>query len=178
MSLADIITKVRSGEGNPHEDWLLIAGNAGDLKLDTDCALSIIEIDEDSPGLEEIVPRELKERGLTSTIDYQTLRDCIGWADRLAGRSDDAAAAEVIRYYIRFDAWPDRLGATDSPPADEIIDRLDREFFESLGPEREGTKCKRDGCSRGTVAFSAFCAVHHFESVKKKPCPYPGQRQA
>jgi hypothetical protein len=172
MSLRDVINKVRKREGNPHEDWLLIKGDPADLGLDTDCALAMIEIDEDSEELEEIIPAELQERGLWSTIDYQTVKDSIEWADRLAGQQDDEAVAEIIRYYIRFDAWPEKLGAPDPPPADKIIARLDREFYDSLGPEREGTTCRREGCSRGPVKFSPLCAAHHFESIKRKPCPF------
>ena len=172
MSLRDVITKIRNREGNPDEDWLFIKGDGDDLDLDTDCALAMIEIDEDSEEVEEIIPAELQERGLHSTIDYETVKASIEWADRLATSKDDEAAAEIIRYYIRFDAWPEQLGAPDPPPADEIIARLDREFFDSLGAEREGTTCRREGCSRGAVAFSALCASHHFESIKKKPCPF------
>lgn len=172
MSLRDVITKIRNREGGPNEDWLFISGNAIDLRLDTDCALAAIEIDEDSEDLEEIVPADLRHCGLRSTIDYETVKASIDWADHLAGRQDDSAAADIIRYYIRFDAWPDTLESPDPPPAEEIIARLDLEFFESLGPERERTTCRREGCSQGAVAFSAFCARHHFESIKKKPCPF------
>lgn len=163
---------IRNREGNPDEDWLLISGDGADLSLDTDCALALIEIDEDSGDYEEIIPSELQERGLHSTIDYETVKDSIDWGDRLAGRQDDAAAAEMIRYYIRFDSWPDRLGAPDPPSPEEIISHLDREFFDSLGHEREGTRCRREGCSRGAVLFSAFCARHHFENIKNKLCPF------
>ena len=172
MSLQDVITKIRNREGNPDEDWLLISGDGINLGLNTDCALSMIEIDEDSGDFEEIIPADMKERGLRSTIDYETVKACIDWGDRLAGRQDDAAAAEMIRYYIRFDSWPDRLGAPDPPPPEEIIARLDFEFFDSLGHEREGTTCRREECPRGTVVFSMFCARHHFENIKKKPCPF------
>lgn len=172
MSLQDVITKIRNREGNPDEDWLFIKGDGSGLHLHTDCALAMVEVDESTDEFEEIIPAELLERGLHSTIDYETVKASIDWADRLTGRRDDEAAAEIIRYYIRFDAWPDRLGAPDPPPADEIIARLDREFFDSLGPEREGTTCRRDDCSRGAVTFSAFCARHHFENIKKKPCPF------
>src|SRR5690349_337269 len=105
MSLQEVITQVRDHEGN-REDWLLIHGDAANLKLTTDCALSRVEIDEDSGDLHEIIPAEYSSRGLRSTIDYQTVQECIQWADNLSGRQDDKAAAEIIRYYLRFDAWP------------------------------------------------------------------------
>lgn len=172
MSLQDVITKIRNREGNSGAHWLFINGDPDDLGLETDCALGVIEVDEEADPLKEIIPAGFHERGLHSTIEYQTLVDCVEWADRLAGRSDDEAAAEIIRYYLRFDAWPDQLGAPDPPPWEETVARLDREFFDSLGPERAGTTCRRDDCSRGAVTLSAFCARHHFENLKKKPCPF------
>ena len=172
MSLQEIITHIRGGKGNPHEDWPLIECAPENLGLETDCTLSPIEIDESAEDLDEIILDVFKNRGLRSTIDYQTVKDSIEWADRLAGRGDDQAAAEVIRYYIRFDAWPEGLGAPDPPSNDVLTYRLDRKFYESLGPEQESTSCKLDNCARGTVRFSVFCAYHHFESIKKKPCPF------
>jgi hypothetical protein len=171
MSLQDVIKQVRNDEGNRGE-WLLIQGDAADLNLATDCALSRVEIDENSSDLREIIPPEYLKRGFRSTIDHETVRDCIRWADRLSGRQDDEAAAEIIRYYIRFDAWPETLGAPDPPPPEEIIKRLDREFYAALGPEQPGTQCRHEGCGRGTTRFSVFCRVHQFEQVKKKPCPF------
>ena len=170
MTLSNIISKVRAKSGS-EDDWLFIAGDAVDLSLDTEAELSPVETDEENE-FEEILPAGYFERGLRSTIDYQTLEDCIQWSDRLTGKADDLAASKIIRYYLRFDAWPDRLDAPDPPPAHEIIARLDREFYEKLGEERPGTKCKRDECTRGTVQFSVLCRPHHFESIKGKPSPY------
>jgi len=170
MTLADIITKVRSDAGT-EDDWLFIVGDAVDLSLTTEAELSSVEIDEDN-NFEEIAPAGFSERGLHSTIDYQTLEDCIRWSDRLTGNADDVAAGKIIRYYIRFDAWPDRLDAPDPPPFHETLAKLDREFYDKLGEERVGTKCKRDECARGTVQFSVLCRPHHFESIKGKPCPF------
>jgi hypothetical protein len=172
MSLREVIAKVRNGEGNPEEDWLLIHGDAADLGLDTDCALSIVEFDENSDDLLEIIPSELRSRDLHSTIDYLTVKTSIEWADNLAGRQDDNAAADIIRYYIRFDAWPDRLNAPDPPPFDEILRRLDREFAEKLGAEDPSRNCRRNGCNRGVVKLSVFCRRHHFENIRNRPYPF------
>jgi hypothetical protein len=57
-------------------------------------------------------------------------------------------------------------------PVVEMRHELDREFYDSLGPERTGTKCRHEGCQRGTIKFSVFCRLHHFEQVKRKPCPF------
>ena len=171
MSLADVIRQVRANTGD-RDNWLLIHGDPKDLRLATDCALSRVDIDEESEDFEEILPAEYVARGLAPTIDYETLQACVVWADRLSGAHDDEAAAEIIRYYIRFDDCPDTLGAPDPPPVEEVIARLDRKFFDSLGPERDGTQCKNPNCTRGTVPLSAFCAAHHFEKVQGKPCPF------
>jgi len=113
-----------------------------------------------------------EERGLVSTLDGDTIEQIVEWADRLAGTEDNSARLEVFRYYYRFDAFPDKLGAPDPPPAEEIRRRLDLQFYDSLGPETPGTRCKKEACSRGTAKFSVFCRSHHFESVEKKPCPF------
>lgn len=168
MSLLKVISQLRSKSAD-REDWLLISCDAKDLTLDSDCVLSSIDYSEDD---EEILPSKYLNRNFYSTIDMETVEDCITWADRLTGEQNDEAAAEVIRYYIRFDAWPERLGAADPPPANEILAQLDRDFYDALGPERDGTLCRRENCSRGTVQFSAFCAKHHFENSKSKPCPF------
>lgn len=48
----------------------------------------------------------------------------------------------------------------------------DREFYDFLGQE-DGTKpCQHEDCNRGSVRFSVLCRVHHFESIKRKPCPW------
>ena len=48
----------------------------------------------------------------------------------------------------------------------------DRGFYESLGAERADTRCRRESCTRGAVHFSMFCRPHHFESVRRKTCPF------
>lgn len=48
----------------------------------------------------------------------------------------------------------------------------DRDYYEYFGEEDSTKPCRKEGCSRGSVKFSVFCRTHHFESVKKKPCPW------
>ncbi|MEM7229628.1 MAG: hypothetical protein AAF432_12525 [Planctomycetota bacterium] len=152
------------------EYWLYISRDAVDLTLSTMAALAYAEFDEESD--EEIDPPGFAERGLQSTIDVDTLTQSIEWADHLSGTKDDSAAIDVIRYYIRFDAWPSTLGAPDPPPAEETLLQLDRAFVEILGEENPTQTCRRDGCDRGAIQFSALCRRHHFESIKKRPCPF------
>ena len=118
------------------------------------------------------LPDQFAERGLQSTIDLQTIEDCIQWADQLSGSNGNNAALDVIRYYIRFDAYPETLNAPDPPPADEILRRLDGEFCERLGAEDSMKPCRREGCNRGAVKLSVFCRRHHFENVQKRPYPF------
>jgi len=47
-----------------------------------------------------------------------------------------------------------------------------REFFEELGEERQGVPCRSEGCPRGAIDQSVFCRVHHYEMIKKEPCPF------
>lgn len=137
--------------------------------LDTDGTFLNWESEEKD---EDEIPLAAKRNNLREALDDGTIEQVVDWADRLAGRDDDAVRLEVFRYYFRFDAFPDKLGAPDPPPADEIMRRLDREFYDRLGAERADTKCRHEGCSRGTTKFSVFCRVHQFEQVKKKPCPF------
>jgi hypothetical protein len=118
----------------------------------------------------ELVEKEIS--GFKSTLDDATIEDVVDWADRLSRTADDSARLDVFRYYFRFDAFPNKLGAPDPPPAEEVRRRLDLEFYNKLGPEAPGTRCRKEGCMRGTVNFSIFCRSHHFENVRRCPCPF------
>jgi hypothetical protein len=48
----------------------------------------------------------------------------------------------------------------------------DREFYDSLGPERESPPCRREGCNRGAVQFSVLCRRHHVESLTGRACSF------
>jgi hypothetical protein len=148
--------------------WLYLPAD-GEWTLDTDGVF--LDWENEVKGADEI-PVVAKRNHLHETLDDGTIEQVVDWADRLAGREDDSARLDVFRYYFRFDAFPDRLGAPDPPPTDEIMRRLDREFYDSLEEERSGAKCRHEGCERGTTKFSVFCRVHQFEQVKKRPCPF------
>jgi len=168
-TILEIIQRVRSRQAG-EQTWLYIAGEPAELTLNTEADLGCPEFDEESD--EEIDPSGFAERGLRSTIDLDSFSDCIEWADRLSGTKDDAAALDIIRYYIRFDAWPEILGSPDPPSRDEVLRRLDREFVDKLGLEEVSQNCRRDGCNRGVVKLSVFCRQHHFENVQKRPYPF------
>jgi len=62
--------------------------------------------------------------------------------------------------------------AADPPPVEDRQRRLDREFYDLLGPEDMSRPCKRDGCSRGAIANSVLCKRHHFEMIQRHDCPF------
>jgi hypothetical protein len=168
-TLLDVIQRVRNRQADA-EQWLYISGDAAELTLDTEADLGCSEFDEETD--DEVDPPGFSERGLWSTIDVDTLSHSIEWADRISGAKDNSAALDIVRYYIRFDAWPETLNAPDPPPQDEILHRLDREFSDKLGPEDMSRRCRRDGCERGVVKLSAFCRRHHFENIRNRPYPF------
>lgn len=49
---------------------------------------------------------------------------------------------------------------------------IDREFYDVLGAERSDVRCHEPGCKRGAISLSVLCRPHHFEMVKKRPCPF------
>lgn len=127
---------------------------------------------DDDLEAEEDLPRKAKELNLMEALDGQTIESIVEWADRLSGTHDNEARLEVFFYYYDHDAFPEKLGGPPPPPVDEILRRLDREFYDKLGDENPEKKCRCEDCNRGAVQFSVFCRVHHFENIKKKPCPY------
>jgi len=167
--LRSVIQRIRKHEISS-DYWLYISGDDKTLSLDTEADLGIPEFDEENDL--EIDPPGFSARGLRVTIDKDTLVDCIKWGDHLAGRTDDEAAAKIIRYYVRFDATPQTLDAPDPPPVEETLRWLDREFCDKLGPEDSSRKCRREGCSRGTIDLSVFCRRHHFESIQRRTYPF------
>jgi hypothetical protein len=112
-------------------------------------------------------------REFVPVVDGHTLHAICQGAARLQRQPSDATLLEAFSYYVRFDAFLPFVGAPDPPPFEEIVRRQDVEFWELLGAEDPDRPCRRDGCMRGAVRFSVLCKVHHFESVKHKPCPFP-----
>lgn len=166
MTLREVFHQAKRG-GLPEAYLYLPAGVEWTLETEG-TLLEPGEEEEDADGL----PLVAKRRNLCEALDTETIQQAVDWADQLAGREDDAARLEIFRYYFRFDSFPDRLGAPDPPPLDEIQRKRDREFYEALGPERADTKCRHEGCERGATRFSVFCRVHQFEQVRKRPCPF------
>ncbi len=90
----------------------------------------------DDGGEFEYVEGEAAERGYASTIDNQTLEDVVRGVHEVLKADSFAARLEALIYYQRFDAFLPHIGAPDPPPWEETRERLDREFYDSLGLER------------------------------------------
>ena len=47
----------------------------------------------------------------------------------------------------------------------------DLAFYQSLAPEVGPESCAHPTCSHRRIQHSVFCQRHHFEMIKRKPCP-------
>jgi hypothetical protein len=66
---------------------------------------------------------------------------------------------------------PAPAAPASTKPSKEEQAKIDRAFYDALGPERPGKRCAEAGCSGGTVAFSVVCRAHHFAMVTGRPWP-------
>lgn len=169
MTLREIL---RQAAKELPDKWLYLPGNNDKWSLDTEAYLLRLEINEETS--KEILPDWAVglNLNLRDSLDTQTVTECIQWADRLAGRPDDDVRFESFIYYVRFDAFLPKMGAPDPPPADEIMRKLDLEFYQKLGPEDLSRPCRKEGCGRGTIPNSVLCKRHHFEMIKRRACPF------
>jgi hypothetical protein len=134
----------------------------------------VIDIDSlaESEVNENDTPIFADEKDLIITLDGGTLESIYVCVARLEDPPTDRTLLEAFIYYYEFDAFLPELGAADSPPTEVIIHNRDRQFYDSLGEESLNSKCKQNSCDRGIINFSVFCRIHHFESIKEKPCPF------
>ncbi len=80
---------------------------------------------------------------------------------------------DMKNFYLVF--WDDikRMGVDIKRTSTVFIDS-DKKFYANLFPEEGPATCKNEGCQRKTVQQSEFCATHHFEMIKNKPCLWDG----
>jgi hypothetical protein len=169
MNLKQAIQKFRHHDVDS-TDWLYMAYSPYKcINLDSEVELGEVGFDEMAGN--ESFPPEFLARGLHATIDFEVISESIAHADELAGAEDDEAAADVIRYAVRFDRLPDSLGAEDPLGVSEQRRGPVYALYDSLGTEDNTRPCRSPACSRGSVSFSAFCRQHHCESVLHCPCP-------
>jgi hypothetical protein len=87
------------------------------------------------------------------------------------------AVGEALASFDRGE-YPEGLSAGQMmradapPPLEDRQRRLDREFYNRLGPEDVSHPCRRDGSSRGAIPNSVLCKRHHFEMIKHRDCPF------
>jgi hypothetical protein len=153
--------------------WLFLASSEAPT-LDASCLL----VDADSyDDLEAISDDDLEaiaaESGFPEGgLDTATIEDATECARSFSNPPSDELLLESFVYYWRFDAWLPSPGAPAPPPLEEAKNRLDRAFFEALGEKRREVPCRSEGCARGAISQSVFCRRHHFEMIKKEPCPF------
>jgi hypothetical protein len=166
VSLRDALDMSRNSR-EPSKIWLYLPKDTP-WTLETECFFEDIPDDDDD---EEYL---VSGRVFQPTLDIDTVSNCVKWADRLAGKRNNEARLEIFSYYFRFDAVPEKLGTPEPPnlSPEESMRELDLQWYDKLGPEDLKRHCKREGCQRGSIRFSALCRVHHFESLLKRPCPF------
>jgi hypothetical protein len=149
--------------------WTFLPATS-ELSLATPCLL----LDDPDPEVDERgIPIEAMERGFPREgLDCATLEDTAGWARQFENPPSDTLLLESFLYYLHNDAFLPAPNSPPPPPWEETEGKLDREFYDSLGPERSGTKCRRENCIRGAVSLSVLCRPHHFESIKGRPSPF------
>lgn len=101
--------------------------------------------------------------GFTQDEASFAVRPKIGWAvcEKLQGESlmDESAHFDVL--------------SEDDLPSPDVTERLESlAYYDSLGSECPDIKCRRQNCERGAVKFSVLCRIHHFESIRQRPCPF------
>jgi hypothetical protein len=143
--------------------WLYLP-NSNIPTLDTQCLL-VVDAD--------ISEQVAADRGFPQeALDSQTIEDTTDRASQLSNPPSDELLLESFIYYWRFDAWLPQIGAPEPPPWEQTKRKLDREFYDLLGLERQNVLCKKLDCTRGAISGSIFCRVHHFEMIKKETCPF------
>ena len=158
----------RASTADLPEGWIYLASDTPGL--DTECLL--LEDAEGECG-EDRMPLVAAEQGFPyEGLDGDTIIDTAECAKQFVDLPTDDLLLESFLYYWRFDSWLPEPGAPEPPPWEETKRKLDREFYESLGDERGDVACREPGCNRGAIHLSIFCRSHHFESVKREPCPF------
>ncbi|MFY9349814.1 MAG: hypothetical protein WBL20_17015 [Sphingobium sp.] len=148
------------------DGWIFLP--AGEVVASSECLFIPDDSCPDDDDIDDLAARMGFERGLDTT----TVEDiCIGVKHINLTPSEDLYVRAFL-YYEKFDAFLPSADAPDPPPLDEWRLGLDRKFYDQLGDEIPGSRCRREGCERDAVAMSAFCKKHHFESVNRRPCPF------
>jgi hypothetical protein len=171
FTLTRFVDIIRDSERVIPKGWLFLP-NVQEWTIDTQGIVVDIDSLDESEVNENEMPIVTEEKSLIITLDGGTLKSINVCASQLENPPSDRTLLEAFIYYYRFDAFLPELGAADPPQTEVVIHNIDRQFYNSIGEESLNNKCKQNGCDRGIVNFSVFCRVHHFESIKEKPCPF------
>lgn len=152
-----------AGQGCLADGWLYIA--PGPINGETPTLF--LPSSDDVFDLEELASRKGFPR---EGLDTVTLEDVVNWTrSNLTATPSDKELVRSFEYYWRFDAFLPALDSDDPPSLEDVLLKLDRDFYAALGEERADTNCRHADCDRGTIAFSVFCRDHHFENIKGRP---------
>lgn len=165
-----LINILKRACGRLEQGWLYLPENEG-WKFDT--LGQIIDVDEleDDEVDEDDEPLIAQENGLISTLDSGTIESIASFAKGLDYEFTDELLFESFLYYYDYDAFLPHPGFKPLPP-EEHQRKMDRDFYDCLGLEREDVQCKNEACQRGAIKGSVFCKIHHFEMIQKKLCPF------
>jgi len=75
-------------------------------------------------------------------------------------------------YYVECDDPKEWLNSHDNTLIHLKSREEDSTFFNSLGVEMGPEKCAKEECLSLRIKNAIFCRRHHFESIKKKVCPF------
>jgi hypothetical protein len=157
-------TVLRAAEGRKLTDACVFLHADDDQRWDSECL--IVENCEQSTEI--AIAAGFPVEGL----DTPSLEDCAAWAENLEKPPSQRLLLYAFRYYLKFDAFPLQSYAQDPPAAEELKLRELRRFYNLLGEERSDVPCRHEGCSHGAIEHSVLCRAHHFEMVRKEPCPF------
>jgi hypothetical protein len=166
--LAAMLRMARRGE--LPDGWLYLPDEK--LSPQTDCLFLPSDEHEPEDREEYVASIGFPDEGL----DNNEMKTIVEGVERLTAAPSDAQLVRAFDYYLMFDAYLPELDAPDPPEIKTAKDNpVLRQFYESLGPERDAVPCRADGCTRGAVALSVLCRRHHYESVffgGGQPCPF------
>lgn len=166
LRLGEVFSKLKSG--GLYSGWIYFRERTNPT-LDTECFL-VSDDDFDSDG---DIPSKARNAGYVEEgLDTDTIQDCLLCAQQFGPAQNSLVALESFIYYWKFDGFLPYPGAPDPPPPEIAMMNADREFYEGLGDEIRANPCRNQDCERGAVQYSVFCRVHHFESIRKRPCPF------
>lgn len=95
--------------------------------------------------------------------------------DQFIGYGDPTKLDFLLKTFIDWaksqnEDWlqsPVRYGES----TEEIREKRDKEFWNSLSKDVPGEICKNKSCNDLRIQYSAFCRMHHFEMVTRRNLP-------